>query len=325
MISQPSPGPRRRDLLKLAGVGVLAAASEPAHSATREAPLKISLAQWSLNKRLFQKGDAEPLDHLDFCKTAASLGIYAVEYVNQFFADKAENKAYLAEMVKRQDGEGVKGLLIMCDREGNLGDSNEAKRKKAVENHFKWLDAAVALGCHSIRVNSYTDAKTTFQEQMKMAADGLHALCLEADKRGLDVLVENHGGLSSHGGWLVGVMKAADHPRLGILPDFGNFYTDGGAGLIYNPYKAMREFMPWVKKAVSAKSLEWDTGAGEFYTESRTPDRELTLDFERLVGIVYQGGYRGYLGIESSPQKTNEMEGIARTKKVLDALIAKLS
>jgi hypothetical protein len=148
---------------------------------------------------MFKRKGAEPLDHLDFCKTARSFGIDGVEYVNQMFFDKAEDKAYLAEMKKRQDDEGVKGLLIMVDREGNLGESDEAKRTTAVSNHLKWLDAAASLGCHSLRVNAASNAKLTYDEQMKLAADGLHRLCLEADKRNLFVVVENHGGLSSNG------------------------------------------------------------------------------------------------------------------------------
>ena len=137
----------------------------------------------------------------------------------------------------------------MCDREGNLGDPDDAKRAKTVENHLKWLDAAKFLGCHSIRVNAASDAKLTPDEQAKLAADGLHRLCEEGDKRGLWVVVENHGGLSSNGKWLTQVMKLADHKRVGILPDFGNCYTNRDNAELYNPYQGLREFMPWVKQA----------------------------------------------------------------------------
>jgi sugar phosphate isomerase/epimerase len=227
-------------------------------------------------------------------------------------------------MKKRQEGEGVKGLLIMCDREGNLGDPDEAKRAKTVENHLKWLDAAATLGCHSIRVNAASDPKLTWEEQMKLAADGLHRLCVEGDKRGLFVVVENHGGLSSNGLWLTGVMKAADHARIGILPDFGNFYTDRSKGELYNPYKGLREFMPWVKQGMSAKAYDWDTGAGKFYTEDRREGREMTLDFQRLIEIVVKAGYKGYIGIEYEGDKHPEIEGIKRTKQALDEIASML-
>jgi L-ribulose-5-phosphate 3-epimerase len=316
----------RRHFLKLATTAAAASLAGAAKAAGgKEPPFKVSLAEWSLNKGMFKRGGAEPLEHLDFAKIARSLDIGGIEYVNQMFFDKAEDKAYLGEMKSRQEGEGVKGLLIMCDREGNLGDPDEAKRKQTVQNHLKWLDAAAFLGCHSIRVNAASDPKLSNDEQKKLAAEGLHALCVEGDKRGLFVVVENHGGLSSHGKWLTGVMTAADHPRVGILPDFGNFYTNRDNGELYNPYQGLREFMPWVKQAVSAKAYDWDTGAGKFYTEDRREPREITLDFERLIGIVVKAGYKGYIGIEYEGQKHTEIEGIKRTKQALDELCAKFA
>lgn len=311
----------RRHFIQLAATALAGSTNAIAQTAAEKKPLfRISLAEWSLNKGMFKKGGAEPIDHLDFCKIARSLGIDGVEYVNQMFFDKGADKAYLEEMRKRQEGEGVTGLLIMCDREGNLGDPDAAKQAKTIENHLKWLDAAAFLGCHSIRVNAASDPKLTAEEQMKHAAEGLHALCVEGDKRGLWVVVENHGGLSSNGLWLTGVMKLADHKRVGILPDFGNVYTDRASGELYNPYKALREFMPWVKQGVSAKAYDWDTGAGKFYTEDRREGREMTLDFQRLVGIVVKAGYRGYIGIEYEGDKHPELEGITRTKQALEEL-----
>jgi sugar phosphate isomerase/epimerase len=227
-------------------------------------------------------------------------------------------------MKKRAAGEGVKSLLIMCDGEGSLGAPQEPARAKTVENHLKWLDAAAFLGCHSIRVNAASDVKLSPDEQAKLAADGLHRLCVEGDKRGQWVVVENHGGLSSNGKWLTQVMKLADHKRVGILPDFGNFYTDRNKSELYNPYQGLREFMPWVKEAVSAKSWDWDTGAGKFYTEDRREKIEMTLDFERLMRIVVAAGYSGYVGIEYEGAKHAEIDGIKRTKQALDELAALL-
>lgn len=317
-----SPSSRRSFLKHAVTIGAAALAQPVANvfAAEKKEPFKISLAQWSLNKRFFKRAGAEPLDNLDFAKIAKKLGIDGIEYVNQMFMDKGEDKSYLGEMKTRAEGEGVKSLLIMCDREGNLGDPDDAKRKKTVENHLKWLDAAKFLGCHSIRVNAASDAKLSWDEQAKLAADGLHALCVEGDKRGLFVVVENHGGLSSNGKWLTQVMKQADHARVGILPDFGNFYTNRENAELYNPYQGMREFMPWVKQAVSAKSFDWDTGAGKFYTEDRREPRELTLDFERLIKIVVGAGYSGYIGVEYEGQKHSEEEGIIRTRQVLEEL-----
>ena len=295
-------------------------ASTATAATAKKEPFKISLAQWSLNKRFLKRPGAEPLDNLEFAKIARSVGIDGLEYVNQMFKDKAKDEAYLGEMKKRAAAEGVKSLLIMVDGEGNLGAPQEPARAKTVENHLKWLDAAAALGCHSIRVNAASDGKLSADEQAKLAADGLHRLCVEGDKRGLWVVVENHGGLSSNGKWLTQVMKLADHKRVGILPDFGNFYTNRQTGEMYNPYQGLREFMPWVKEAVSAKSWDWDTGAGKFYTEDRREKTEMTLDFERLLRIVTGAGYSGYVGIEYEGAKHSEIDGIKRTKQALEEI-----
>ena len=185
---------------------------------------KISIAEWSLNKSIFGKSrelswedwgkllEDDPdallqgdIDHLDFAKIARrDFGIDAVEYVNTFFFNKATNTKYLNEMKSAADGEGVKSLLIMVDREGALGDPDSAERSKAVENHYKWIDAAKYLGCHSVRVNAQSDGE--YEEQMKLAADGLSSLTEYGAKNNINVIVENHGGLSSNGKWLSGVM-----------------------------------------------------------------------------------------------------------------------
>lgn len=319
--------PRRSFITTSLALGAVAAAAPltRAAAASGAESFKISLAQWSLNKRFLKRAGAEPLDNLEFARIARSLGIDGIEYVNQMFKDKATDRAYLGEMKARAASEGVKSLLIMVDGEGALGAPDEAARAKTVENHLKWLDAAAVLGCHSIRVNAASDGKLPAPEQARLAADGLHRLCVEGDKRGLWVVVENHGGLSSNGKWLTDVMKRADHKRVGILPDFGNFYTDRQTSEMYNPYQGLREFMPWVKEAVSAKAYDWDTGAGRFYTEDRREKLEMTLDYERLLRIVLAAGYRGYVGIEYEGAKHSEIDGIKRTKQALEDVRAVLA
>ena len=267
----------------------------------RKEPFKISLAQWSLHKRLF--GREEPgLDNLDFAKTASEYGIEGLEYVNQFFMDKAEDEDYLGEMKKRAGDYGVKSLLIMCDREGNIGDPDSTKRKQTVENHYKWVEAAKFLGCHSIRVNAYSAG--TPEEQQKLVADGLHSLSEYAGKSGLNVLVENHGGLSSNPRWLTSVIEQVNLDNCGTLPDFGNFPADE------DRYAAVEMMMPYAK-AVSAKSGAFDAEGNEVNT-----------DYHRMMKIVLDAGYHGYVGIEYSGSKLSEPAGILATKRLLDEIKA---
>ncbi|MFC1782466.1 family 16 glycoside hydrolase [Planctomycetota bacterium] len=272
-----------------------------AHVIQQEAlkePFKISLAQWSLNRRLF--GRREPkLDNLDFAKTARGFGIEAIEYVNQFFKDKAQDDKYLAQMKKRAADHGVKSVLIMCDGEGNLGDPDQKRRTQAVENHYKWVYAARYLGCHSIRVNAAS--RGSDEEQQKLVTDGLSRLCEYAAQYKMNVIVENHGGLSSNGAWLVGVMKRVNLPNCGTLPDFGNFYE-------YDRYQGVEDLMPFAK-GVSAKSQDFDENGDE-----------KEIDYYRMMRIVRDAGYNGYVGIEYEGNQLSEDEGIKATKRLLDKI-----
>ena len=265
----------------------------------------ISLAQWSLHKALF----AKQLDHLDFPKTAKNdYGIDGLEYVNQFWAKKGDD-AYTNELKKRCSDLGVTSVLIMCDGEGNLGDPDEAKRKAAVNNHKKWLDAAKTLGCHCIRVNAYSEG--TFEEKQKLAADGLHQLCELANPYNLNVIVENHGGVTSNGKWLTGMIKLANSPRAGLLPDFGNFTVSKTEE--YDRYLGVTEMMAYAK-GVSAKSHDFDDKTGA----------ETAKDYPRLMKIVYDAGYRGRVGIEYEGSRLGEPEGIRATKVLLEKIRAEM-
>lgn len=287
--------------LALAGFG-LSTSLNPARSIpVNDSLFDISLAQWSLHRNLFD-GD---LDNLDFARTAREeFGIGAVEYVNQFFMEKANNREYLKQMKKRAEDAGVRSLLIMCDGEGALGDADAEAREEAVENHHKWIDAAAFLGCHSIRVNARSSG--SYDEQLKRAADGLRSLAEYGAQKEINVIVENHGGLSSNGEWLAAVMERVDHPRCGTLPDFGNFEIRDGE--TYDRYTGVEELMPYAK-GVSAKTHEFDDAGNEVNT-----------DYVRMMRIVLDAGYRGYVGIEYEGDQLGEYEGIRATKSLLETV-----
>lgn len=292
----------RRDFLTTSA-GLALASTLPLHADEKaKKPLfLISLAQWSLHRAFFGK----KLDPLDFPVIAKKdYDIDAVEYVNQFYKGKAKDEKYTAELKKRADDNGVKSVLIMCDGEGSLGDPDEAKRKKAVENHYKWVELAKYLGCHSIRVNAYSQGSA--QEQMDRVADGLSRLTEFGAKHDINVIVENHGGLSSDGDWLAGVMRKVNNPRCGTLPDFGNFDK-------YDRYKGVELMMPYAK-GVSAKSYHFDDKGNE-----------TTIDYRRMMKIVLNANYHGRVGIEYEGGKMSEPEGIRATKRLLDRLLVELA
>ena len=289
----------------------------------------ISLAQWSLNRSYYgpsrelgwdefgrllrenpselYQGDIDPLYFAQHARQRYDIG--AIEYVNQFYFDKAEDEKYLNELKNVADSEGVESVLIMCDAEGNLGDPDTAARQQAVENHYKWVNMASFLGCHAIRVNAASQG--TYEEQMERAADGLRSLTEYADNEGISVVVENHGGLSSNADWLVGTIEMVDHSNCGTLPDFGNFTISENE--TYDNYEGTEKLMEHAK-GVSAKTYDFDEDGNE-----------TTLDIERLMTIVKNAGYNGYVGIEYEGNRLSEDEGIKATKALLEKVGATLT
>ncbi len=299
----------RRNFLKAtmaATAGALLVSPAVAALAGKKSPFKISLAEWSFHKAL----RSNEMTNLDFPVVAKEMGFEGVEYVNQFFMEKAKDEAYLSELKKIAKNEDIRNVLIMCDGEGMVGHPDKKERLKTVENHKKWIDAAAFLGCHSIRVNAASRGE--YKEQQKLAADGLRRLCEYGDTKKINVIVENHGGISSNGNWLVGVMEMVDHKRIGTLPDFGNFIIDRRTGEEFDRYKGVELLMPYAK-GVSAKSNVFDEDGNE-----------ANMDYYRLMEIVKNSGYKGFVGVEYEGSILSEKEGVIATKKLLEKVFASL-
>ncbi len=260
----------------------------------------VSLAQWSLHRK-HHGGELQAEDFPAY--TAETFNIRGVEYVNSFFKDKSENEAWLNALKRRCGDVGVTSILIMCDGEGALGDPDERARMKAVDNHRRWLQAAKLLGCHAIRVN--VPSSGTPEQQRDLCADGLSHLCDHADAMEMTVVIENHGGLSSNGAWLAGLVKKVNHKRLGTLPDFGNFVLDWNTKEMYDRYKGMDELLPHAK-ALSAKAHDFNE-AGE----------EIHSDFGRIFELVRKHGYDGWVGVEYEGSQISEDDGIIKSRDLL--------
>jgi L-ribulose-5-phosphate 3-epimerase len=291
----------RRQFLQTTSVATAAVATADLSLAFR-APEKgrfaISLAEWSLHRALFKK----EITNLDFARLAKGYEVTGLEYVNQFFKDKAKDTAYLSDVKSRAAGEGLSNVLIMIDGEGMLGAPDNAARTTAVENHKPWIDAAKFLGCHAIRVNAASQGG--YAEQQKLAADGLRRVGEYGASQGISVIVENHGGLSSNGEWLSGVMKLVGMPGVGTLPDFGNFRVS--KDVEYDRYKGVSELLPYAK-GVSAKTHDFDAQGNETHT-----------DYKKMLDLVIASKYRGFIGIEYEGNTLGEPEGIKATKALLD-------
>ena len=313
---------RREFLTQVGGATALgflvSACSSSKAAASSSSPFfyEISLAEWSLHKALF----ANKITNLDFPGIAKKqYGISVVEYVNQFFKDKANDTKYLGELLTRCKDNGVTNHLIMCDGEGSLGDLEAAKRKQAVENHYKWVDAAKYLGCRTIRVNAFGEGGA--EEVQKAAIESLSQLGEYAGKVGLNVIVENHGHYTSDGNWMVGLMKGVNRNNVGVLPDFNNFCVkrEGGGTWSgkcieeYDRYKGVQQMMPFAKGA-SAKTIDFDANGNCVET-----------DYVRMLQIIKDSGFKGYIGIEYEGEKVSEDEGIRKTKALLEKVTPMLT
>lgn len=276
------------------------------NQAVADLPFKISLAEWSLHKALFDK----KIDNLDFAQIAREeFDIDAIEYVNQFFKDKARDTAYLNDLNKRADDHGIYQNLIMIDGEGGMASLDDTERTQAIENHKKWVEAAKHLGCGTIRVNAYGEGSA---EEVKAAAiDGLGRLAEFAKPFGINVTVENHGGYSSNGAWLADVMKQIGMDNCGTLPDFGNFCIERGEDGCkneYDRYKGVTELMPYAK-AVSAKTHDFNAAGDETHT-----------DYYKMMDIVLAAGYHSWVGIEYEGSGDDEYTGIRKSKALLEKI-----
>lgn len=306
----------RRNFLRHSLMGAGAMLAMPALKAMNlaESDIKLSLAEWSFHRAL----EAGQMDHLDFPARAKNeFGISAVEYVNGFFGGKkmdfkvaAKNKPYLNELLKRSQDAGVFNHLLMCDDEGPLSSLNQKERRESVNNHRKWIEAAAVLGCLTVRVNLHGEGDP---EGRKTASiDSLSRLGEFAQPMNINVVVENHGSVTSHGAWLADVMKQVGKPNVGTLPDFGNFCMSHPWGTIqegcdeqYDVYLGIQQMLPFAK-GVSAKTYDFD-GNGE----------QPLLNYKKLLGIVKASGFKGYIGIEFEGLNQPEEEGVRNTIALL--------
>jgi len=275
-------------------------------------PLQISLAQWSLNRAFFG-GQLDPNNFAAI--TANDYDIHAVEYVNQFYVDHGKDDSFWLEMKRKADDVNVNSLLIMVDDEGDLGNPDDALRKMAAENHFKWVNAAKLLDCHSIRVNAFGDG--TKQQVRSALIDGMSQLLTYAAKEEINVLIENHGLFSSDGAWIAGIIKEVNMPNFGTLPDFGNWCLNEKWGStqnskcteMYDRAQGLKDFLPYAK-GVSAKSYQFDAEGNE-----------TLINYDRLLGIVKDSMFQGYIGIEYEGEDLSEPDGIRATKRLIERYI----
>ena len=266
-------------------------------NSSQPAGLRLSLAAWSMH-RMFA---AHEIDQLGMVGLAAELGFEGLELVNTFFP--SPQYVYLKQLRQTALDAGIAIPLIMCDGEGDMASPDAAERAVSVRMHQKWLDVAALLGCSAVRVNVRGTEPSQPREGLERATESFAALCDRAAEAGLDVLIENHWGLSSQPDWLMELQRRVGRPNFGTLPDFGNFPPE------VDRYDAIETMLPRAR-AVSAKCYDFDEQGNE-----------VRYDYPRIMQMVKASGYRGFVGVEYEGKALGEREGIIAGKRLVERLI----
>lgn len=271
---------------------------------------KLSLAQWSLHRTFNEEG----VSPFKFAEISKDMGFEGLEYVNHLYSNQIDSLGFdkvIDSLNVLSQEHNMQNVLIMVDNEGDLASPDEAERDQAVENHKKWIDAAKKLGAHSIRVNTFgtNDPK----EWLPAVVDGLKKLSAYAATQDINVLCENHGWLSSDAPLMMEAIDMVNMDNCGTLPDFGNWCVKRKDGATWGEceeeypdiYKGI-EMMLKEAKAVSAKSYNFDENGDE-----------TRLDYPRIMQMVKDSGYQGFIGVEYEGNTLPEKEGIEATKTLL--------
>ena len=308
---------KRKEFIKLASTGALGISSLGYLSCEtqKEIFFKLSLAQWSLHKAI-RGGVMSP--YL-FAEKSKDLGFTGLEYVNQLYDDvmKSEDKSssiknFILKNNQLASDNGMDNVLIMIDEEGDLAVEDEEKRLKSIDNHKLWIDTAAEMNCTSVRLNLY--GSKHIETWKALSIDSLSKLGEHAKGTGLNVIVENHGRITSNIPELMNAINGVNMDNVGTLPDFGNFCMadegygsvfDGTCETVYDFYKGVEEMMPKAF-AVSAKSNDFDENGDE-----------KTIDYMKMLKIVKSFGYTGYIGVEYEGERLSEVEGIKATRDLL--------
>ena len=287
----------RRSFIRSAMAAGGAAAVSPVFSMAQQMKkydFKISLAAWSI-----QPWFNKTWTNLDLPRIVREeFDLDGLEFVNFFFT--LPSYAYLKDLKQRADDYGVKLVLIMCSEEGDMSHNEKKEREIAIRQHHKWVDIAWFLNCHAIRGDARTQTPGSNEERVKRCAESYYSLCEYADQAGINVTVENHGGFSSIPEYFVMLAKEVNHPRFGLLPDYGNFNESS-----MDRYKALEMAMPYAK-AVSVKCRDFDENG-----------KHEAWDLDRMIQITFNAGYRGFMGIEAGSKERRHYDNVRACRDLL--------
>tara|TARA_R110002049_G_scaffold24302_3_gene86294 strand:- start:5378 stop:6298 length:921 start_codon:yes stop_codon:yes gene_type:complete len=257
---------------------------------------QISLAQWSF-KDAFYSGEMSNEALPEF--TRSQLGLAGIDYLSDFWLDSYRDLTTMSLMKQRAKDWNIENIMMMLHKVGDVAHVDPAERKRILEDHQYWIEAAHAMGCSMIRVNARSEGPR--ETQLSLISESIRQLCEFSEPLGVDIVIENLWGspYSYNAQFIMEVVTKVDHPRCGTLPDFNNFRYD-------DPYSSVAIMLPSAR-SVSAKSLDFTPSGQEKY-----------IDYHRMMKIVHDSGYQGYIGIEWEGCKKSPLEGVLLTKALLE-------
>lgn len=290
------------------------ASATPLVAANSSPPFKISVAPWSLMRKVAGQADPGGIDLWDYPHIVRELGFEGVEHDNLHFPGDLPNNRDIRRMRKACDDQGLPSTLILCGALGDIADADRAARAKAIDNYRAWASAAAVLGCRAIRVVC-ADRKTelSFDEKRHYAVEGIRSLAEFNATIGLDLLIENHGGYSADPRWLTRVIREVEQPNCGILADFTHWSVQRNPEVnVIDPYEGMKLLAP-LTRSVSAHAIKFD-GDGN----------ETRWDYYRMVKILSDAAFHGYIAIEYFGDDLSRREGTRKARLLLERVRKRL-
>jgi sugar phosphate isomerase/epimerase len=272
----------------LAGIGTASLASFGLRTARAADPiereqgplLKLSLAAYSFNSQLSQTGadnSAAAMDLFDFIRFCADLDLDGTELTGYYF-EQPESNEYLLDLKHEchRLGLDVSGTAIgndFCHPDGTERDEQLAMTRD-------WIDRAAILGAPAIRIFAGSVKDGDIEETaIARCVQGIDQSLEYAATKGVWLALENHGGITESADSMLGIVSQVAPSRwFGVNFDSGNFHTP-------DPYADLRRIAPYAVNAQIKVSV--------FPGGDKQP-----ADLERLIAILKESGYRGYVALE---------------------------
>jgi len=274
--------------------------------------LKPGLNVYSFLEKLNanMKDASQGIDLFGVCDFAARQDFDAVDLTGYFFPGYPKSPSdHFIGRIKRHahhlglaiSGTGVRNDFATADKE---------VRAAGVQLTREWIEVAARLGAPVIRVFAgpqapYKDWRVASGDAKRedvegWMADALRACAEHGEKFGVQVAVQNHGDFLNTGPEHLSLLRRVDHGWCGALVDSGKYLTD-------DPYADIRMMVPY--------ALNWQIKE-TLGSSTKSP----RTDFGKLVRIIHDGGYRGYVPIETLAMGRKDYDPAAEVTKVLGEL-----